>query len=405
MGLLTTLLPRIGTPADRLAGLDETAPAPTVVASFGLGLDSSCMLARWLTEPTSRDFDLSALAVVTAMTGHESQATISAMTRLIIPMLAAHSVRFIQVARSQRRTTRAGAGVVVLDDSRSPSHLHAEGVYTLGDEMLAAATLPQLGGKRLCSVHSKGDALDPVIARITKGQPYRHAVGFEANERSRADKDRLHDSAQRTGWYPLQDWGWTRSDCARYALEVLGEVIPKSCCGFCPFGMTNAAGRNQVVERFRREPLLAADAMFLEHVARSINPSQTLIVGSSVAALVTGAGLAAAEALFQARLNSCEWSLYEVRRVVRPGNDGGRSITARALEVVATGTRAAMAEQLATCPGQRVYGTDGIVRHIVRDRSEGATDHLFVAAPAGAQSKKRSGFEQWWQEATGDGLF
>lgn len=363
------------------------------------------MLVRWLTEPTSRDFEISELAVVTAMTGHESQATVSAMTRLIIPLLAAHSVRFIQVARSQRRTTRAGAGVVVLDDSRSPTQLHAEGVYTLGDEMLAAATLPQLGGKRLCSLHSKGDALDPVIARITNGQPYRHAVGFEANERSRADKDRLHDTAQRTGWYPLQDWGWDRRDCARYVLEALGETIPKSCCGFCPFAMSSAAGRDQVVDRYRREPWLAADAMFLEYVARSINPSQTLIVGSSVADLVSGAGLTLAEALFEARLNSCEWSLYEVRRVVRPGKDGGRGITARALQVVATGTRAAMDEQLASCPGQRVYGADGIVRHIVRDRSEGCTDHLFVAAPCGAQTKKRSGFEQWWQEATGDALF
>lgn len=405
MTMLASSLARAVAPADRLTGLDETAPAPAVVASFGLGLDSSCMLARWLIEPSSRDFDLAELVVVTAMTGHESQATISAMTRLIIPMLAARSVRFIQVARSQRRTSRAGAGVVVLDDSRSPSQLYAEGVYTLGDEMLAAATLPQLGGKRLCSVHSKGDALDPVIARITKGLPYRHAVGFEANERSRADKDRLHDTEQRTGWYPLQDWGWTRSDCAHYVREVLGELIPKSCCGFCPFAMSSTAGRDQVVERYRREPLLAADAMFLEYVARSINPSQTLIVGSSVADLVAGAGLAEPQALFEARLNSCEWSLYEVRRVVRPGKDGGRGITARALEVMATGTRAAMAEHLTSCPGQRVYGADGIVRHIVRDRSQGGTDHLFVAAPCGAQTKKRSGFEQWWQEATGDALF
>lgn len=405
MTLTTSVLPGQRTPADRLTGLDESARPPTVVASFGMGLDSSCMLVRWLTDPTSRDFDLSELAVITAMTGHESQATIRAMTRLIIPMLAAHSVRFIQVARAQRRTTRAGAGVMVLDDSRSPSRLFADGAYTLGDEMLSAATLPQLGGKRLCSVHSKGDALDPVIARITKGQPYRHAVGFEANERSRADKDRLHDTAQRTGWYPLQDWGWTRSDCSRYVLETLGEPISKSCCGFCPFAMSSAAGRDEVVDRYRGEPQLAADAMFLEYVARSINPSQTLIVGSSVADLVAGAGIVDADALFRARLNSCEWSLYEVRRVVRPGKEGRRAITARALHVMATGTRAAMTKHLATCPGQRVVGTDGIARHIVRARSKGGADHLFVAAPSGAQSKKRSGFEQWWQEATGDALF
>lgn len=192
-----------GTAFGRLAGLDETATRPTIVLSFGLGLDSSMILVRWLTEPSSRDFDLSELAVVAAMTGHESQATVSAMSRLILPMLAAHSVRFIQVARSQRRTTRAGDGIVVLDDSRHPQELHAKGLFTLGDEMLSAATLPQLGGKRLCSVHSKGDALDPVIARITEGRPYRHAVGFEVDESSRADKDRLYDTASRTGWYPL----------------------------------------------------------------------------------------------------------------------------------------------------------------------------------------------------------
>jgi hypothetical protein len=360
---------------------------------------------RWLTDPASRDFDLSELAVVTAMTGHESQATISAMTRLVVPRLAAQSVRFIQVARSQRRTTRTGDGVVVLDDSRSPRRLYADGLYTLGDEMLSAATLPQLGGKRLCSMHSKGDVLDPVIARITKGQPYRHAVGFEANERSRSDKDCLHDTDLRTGWYPLQDWGWNRSDCDRYVMDVLGEQIPKSCCGFCPFAMSSAAGRAQVVGRYRREPLLAADALFLEYVARSINPSQTLIVGSSLADLVAGAHLRDADALFQARLGTCAWSLYEVRRVVRPRKDGLRGTTARSLAVMATGTRAQMAEQLAAQPGRRVRGADGIVRHILRDRSEGRTDHLFVAAPSGAQSKQRAGFEQWWQEATNDGLF
>lgn len=405
MTVMTMTLTKPVDTTERLSGLDQTAPAPRVVASFGLGLDSTSLIVRWLTDPTSRDFDLSELAVVSAMTGHESLATISAMNRLILPMLAKHSVRFIQVARAQRRTTRAGAGVVVLDDSRSPSRLYAEGVYTLGDEMLSAATLPQLGGKRLCSVHAKGDALDPVIARITKGQPYRHAVGFEADERSRSDKDRLHDTDVRTGWYPLQDWGWTRRDCARYVTETLREDIPKSCCGFCPFAMSSASGREQVVARYRREPQLAADALFLEYVARSINPSQTLIVGSSLADLVTSAGLQDADTLFQSRLATCEWSLYEVRRVVRPGKDGGRGITARSLHVVANGTRAQMAEQLAAQPGQRTRGADGIVRHILRDRAEGNADHLFVAAPSGAQSKKRSGFEQWWQEATSEGLF
>lgn len=60
----------IARPADRLSGLNEAAPAPRVVLSFGLGLDSTSLLMRWLADPASRDFDLSELAVVTAMTGH-----------------------------------------------------------------------------------------------------------------------------------------------------------------------------------------------------------------------------------------------------------------------------------------------------------------------------------------------
>lgn len=104
----------------RLAGLNEDERTPTVCVSFGMGLDSSALLARWLTDPSSRDFALDDMVVLTAMTGHESAATISAVTRHLLPLLRAHSVRFIQIARSQRKTTRVGDGVVVLEDSRFP---------------------------------------------------------------------------------------------------------------------------------------------------------------------------------------------------------------------------------------------------------------------------------------------
>lgn len=44
-------------------------PPPRVVLGFGLGCDSSAILARWLTDPSSRDFPLHELAVITGMTG------------------------------------------------------------------------------------------------------------------------------------------------------------------------------------------------------------------------------------------------------------------------------------------------------------------------------------------------
>ena len=144
-------------------------PSPSVCLSYGLGLDSTALLLRWLEEPASRGFDWSDLVVLTAMTGEEFDATGEAVEAHILPRLADQGVRFIQVGRSDRRTTKAGAGVVVLDHSDSPQRLFFEGDYTLGDEMLSAGTIPQLGGLRACIVHSKCDCLDPVIAAVTAG--------------------------------------------------------------------------------------------------------------------------------------------------------------------------------------------------------------------------------------------
>lgn len=171
--------------------------------------------------------------------------------------------------------------------------------------------------------------------------------------------------------------------------------------------MSSAAGRALVIERYRDEPELGVEALFLEFLARSVNPAQTLIEGSSAADLVVSAGLHEVQEGFQSRLDACTWALYEVRRVTRPGRTTERGFTARSLRVVETGTRTAMGDRLAEQEGRRVHGEDGIVRHIVRDRrtDPANVDHLFVAGPAGAQTKQRPGFEQWWQEATAEGLF
>ena len=53
----------------RLSGLNEHEPPPSVVMSFGLGLDSTALLMRWILEPAVRDFHLRDLALVSAMTG------------------------------------------------------------------------------------------------------------------------------------------------------------------------------------------------------------------------------------------------------------------------------------------------------------------------------------------------
>ncbi len=128
--------------------LNDLEPTPKVVLSYGLGEDSTAIILRWLEDPSSRDFDLSELAIVTAMTGNEWERTRGAVETLVLPRLAAAGVRFIQAARTRRHVTKAGDGIVILDDSRSPSKLYLEGDYTLYQEMVEAGTIPQSGGMR-----------------------------------------------------------------------------------------------------------------------------------------------------------------------------------------------------------------------------------------------------------------
>ncbi|QFZ20519.1 hypothetical protein [Saccharothrix syringae] len=53
-------------PAPPLA-LSRDEPSPQVVLNLGLGVDSGAIAARYITDPSSRDFDLRNLAVITAI--------------------------------------------------------------------------------------------------------------------------------------------------------------------------------------------------------------------------------------------------------------------------------------------------------------------------------------------------
>lgn len=385
----------------------ETCCSPGVVMSYGMGVDSTAILLRWLTDPSSRDFELHDLIVIAADTGGEFDKTIRDVEEVVLPELCRHSVRFIQVGRSQRKTTASGEGVEVLQDSTAPKRLYGT-AYTLEDEMLAAGTLPQIGGTRLCSIHAKGNCLDPAIAAVTAGRSYRHAVGFESGESSRAVKDTLFNTDQRTGWYPLREWGWDRAQCSDFIKRITGRRWSKSACGFCPFAMTTEAGRRDVVERWRQEPHKGAQALFLEAVARRLNERQTLIQGSSAAALAAQANLEDVQRQFETLLDECEHAIYEVRRLTRRSSKqpAGRGITARSVRATKWGTRREMSDALATVPGVPRIGGDGIVRHVIRERTAEKPDleHFFVVCPSVVEDKQRAGFEEWWQEATSDAV-
>src|SRR4051794_37709595 len=119
-----------GAPSVGVASLLRTAERPELMSStsrsqfartpvclsWGLGVDSSAILTRWLLEPDSRDFDLADLTVLVAMTGDEHPSSEQLATTHLLPLLAQHGVRLVQVARGGRSDRD---GIVVLGDSRA----------------------------------------------------------------------------------------------------------------------------------------------------------------------------------------------------------------------------------------------------------------------------------------------
>jgi hypothetical protein len=371
-----------------------STPTPTHVLSFGLGADSTAVLLRWLIEPSTRDFDLADLVVITALTNDEFPSTITDVEAAVLPRLRDHGVRYVQVGRNRRTTTTAGDGITTYSDTTSPTRVQQGRGYALSKEMLTAATLPQLASRR-CSARAKGAALDPVIARLTAGQPYRHYLGFEAGELRRAQRDATFNTDLRQGVYPLISWGWTRTDATDFIKDVTGIAWQKSACTFCPFQFSSRAGFASALERYRREPTAGADAIYLEAVSLAFNERVGLLAKGRLIDAVRQAGLTEVIRQYQDRVNSTEHGLYEVQRVARP-RPGTTPLIARRVRRLDHGTPSAMRLALATRPGRTVIGTDGITRVVRRVRGPQApwVEHFCVVAPtAEVADKARPGFD------------
>lgn len=394
--------------------VNPSEPTPKVVMSYGMGEDSTAILLRWLEDPTSRDFELEDLAIVTAMTGDEWESTRTVVESHILPRIAAAGVRFIQAARSQRHVTKAGDGVVVLDDSRAPTRLYLEGDYTLYREMTEAGTIPQSGGARTCSVHSKGGVLDPIIAKVTRGHSYRHVLGFEAGELRRAAKDEAYNTATRTGEYPLIEWGWFRDTAVDYTRSIIGTSPGRSACFYCPFSLGNKASRAQMLARYAAEPEIAARTLLMEHLALALNPAQGLIGGKRLIDLIRAENMTGVLGAFEDLLGQQRHAIYEVRRIIsaRGGDPSMAGTVQRSLRTRYTGARKILehvidrlaAEGAAKGAITAVTGDDGIRRlyQYQRGSTFPTIERFFVVAPALAPSKERAGFDARWAELVGD---
>ena len=198
-----------------------------------MGVESSAILARWISTPASRNFPLSSLTVLVAQTGDEWENTKTLCETHILPLLRKHNIRLVQIARAGHLEAD---GIEVLDDTTQPERLHIEGAYKLSDELAFAGTVPQFAGVHTCALKFKGFVLDRWLAEESKGERVIQAFGFNSEETRRIEKSEYADKAKiafgfnadetrriargneyntldRQSFYPLMEWDWTRADC------------------------------------------------------------------------------------------------------------------------------------------------------------------------------------------------
>jgi 5-methylcytosine-specific restriction endonuclease McrA len=397
------------------------------ILSYGMGVESSALLVRWLREPSTRPCSLDDLVVVSAQTGDEYEDTQELVETHILPLLREYNVRYVQVAR---RGPLEADGIVVLDDTRQPAHLFIEGAYKLSDELRTNGTVPQFGGVHRCSLKAKVFPIErwmreyyPHPARHAFGynaeetkriekslaaEAKRVAFGFNAEESKRIERTREYDGPLRISIFPLLEWRWNRDRCLDYLREQFDVTWKKSACVYCPFNRLTA----DAIDRHKAHPAQVADALMLEHLSLSMNPRGTLYPSKSLVQITLASGNHRATSGFQRKLDESDWAIYRIRRLYHAAKDKSGALhpekkgtALRAVEKLTdTVTRAEANLRLR----ELAVSTDEIVEqrgisYVYRLRcgmQYPTREEFFVAAPALVAAKARYSmqwFDQQWE--------
>jgi hypothetical protein len=417
---------------------------PNTYLSWGMGVESTAILVRWILDPSSRPCELEDLVVVVAQTGDEHEDTKRACEYYILPLLRKHRIRLVQVARGG---SKEADGIVMLSDTRAPYAMHTAGAYKLSDELLAAGTVPQFAGAHRCALKFKAFVIDTWLALELAGKPHAHAWGYNADETSRVDAceaaiaasplaysmafgfnvdegERVARSREfdgkgrptRIGLYPLVDWAWPREACIDYLWRELGVRWMKSACYFCPFNAELAKATPLGLERLLSDPVAASRALLLERMSLSMNPRGTLFRTKSLHEIVINHAIEGgldddtfnpayrAIKVHRAELDVATWALYRVRRVYTSKGKAHRSV-----ERMNEGAREPITRALGVMAQVKGHALDcldaaNIERFTVEECEPDVyptREEFWVAAPATVETKSRYGlpwFEERWAE-------
>ena len=434
---------------------------PKTILSWGLGTESSAILARWclswileqgmssvaqhhFARPLAElqpyqlapGFEPENLTVITAQLGSEHEDTTKHCESWVLPLLRLLGIRFLEVAKAG---SSVADGVIVLQDTTQPERLHQDGAYRLFDELKAAGVLPSFAGDHLCALKHKAAVIEEVVAylcdlddakperirrvfgynrdeesRINKSelaftshngtrrpQSYRLTFGYNAEEERRIAKAKLYDVAFRQGHYPLQktEWNWGRQDCIGFLKQAFGVDWGRSCCLFCPFAKPD----EERLTRLRRFPHAVTETLLLEHGSLSMNPRGTLYQKQSFREMLDKEGITDGMAEFEQIIANAPHALFQVRRIY-----SAKGKADRCTEQIQTGNsrdwnRAEMmtaAEELQKIVGGTWRMTRGIryLDILLREEDVYPTRECFyVVAPAWIAAKTRHGLASFNQ--------
>lgn len=358
---------------------------------YGMGYDSTALLFDYLENPGNWDFRIACILI--AQTGNESILIRNQVETFVFPRLREHQIQTIQIARA---SSTQKDGYTVLDDSTNPTICYyrptpQKPYYTLYDDMLSSATVPQVAKKkRTCTDKFKAKILD--LWHIHNCPGCLKLICYNADEQRRVNKlkDESTQQPQHPVLCPIYQRGWTRKIVESRVLKAIApHPFYRSACLLCPFQFV-AGSAKEVKAKYEADPPDAARTAYLEFVSTCFNPRQTL--SSTEKTLIEREMLnPEIEALLEQELDKATWKVFDVRRI--------RSLKRpyRSVRTVFTGSRTQAQDYLYKLARKfkNLSHCQHKIERVYREAGPGC-ERFYVAAPSDPLDKERPDFAKQW---------